>query len=132
MREIEKEIIREIHFGHKYIMGKNFSIRDRLERDGYNEYKIFLWDSLIFFHSAKTNKSYFSFNGYATHTTLSRINAYIASLSPIPTGRIFKRDYQLYFKADKDSKAIKVASSSWYEIEKNATIEEIANILAVM
>ena len=81
MRAVEKNIIREIQFGSNNQVEKNFSCRDRLKKEGYNQYKIYLWDSLIFYHSAKTNKNYFSFCGYMTNTTKGRINAFITGLS---------------------------------------------------
>ena len=69
MRTIEENIIREIQFGSSNQLEKNFSIRDTVIKEGYNQYKIYLWNSLIFAKSAKTNKYYFCFHGYMTTTT---------------------------------------------------------------
>lgn len=131
MREIEKTIIREIQFGNNNQIEKNFSCRDRLKKEGYNQYKIYLWDSLIFCHSAKTNKFYFSFAGYSTNTTKSRINSFLQGVAGCGCCGISQKNFELVFSSPAETKVID--SSKWYEIDNiNKTISEIENINDVL
>ena len=127
MREIEKTIIREVQFGNNNLIEKNFSCRDRLKKEGYNQYKIYLWDSLIFCHSAKTNKSYFCFHGYMTNTTKGRINAFITGLSEACAG-IYQKNYQLFYTVKNGNYIAKIDSHKYYEIQTDGTVKAIDNI----
>ena len=127
MREIEKTIIREVQFGNNNQVEKNFSCRDRLRKEGYNQYKIYLWDSLIFCHSAKTNKSYFCFHGYMTNTTKGRINAFIKGLS-CAFASIYQKNHQLFYTAKNGDYIAKIDSEKYYEIQTDGTIKAIENI----
>ena len=127
MRAIEKNIIREIQFGNNNQIEKNFSCRDRLKKEGCNQYKIYLWDSLIFCHSVKTNKNYFCFHGYMTNTTKGRINAFITGLSGACAG-IYQKNYQLFYTEKNGNDIAKIDSKKYYEIQSDGTIEAIENI----
>ena len=127
MRTIEKNIIREIQFGNNNQIEKNFSCRDRLKKEGYNQYKIYLWDSLIFGHSAKTNKNYFCFHGYMTNTTKGRINAFITGLFGACAG-IYQKNYQLFYTVKNGNYIAKIDSKKYYEIQPDGTIKAIENI----
>lgn len=126
MRTIEKKMINEIQFGNNQIV-KNFSCRDRLKKEGYNQYKIYLWDSLIFFHSAKTNKSYFCFHGYMTNTTKGRINAFIAGLSEV-CASIYQKNYQLFYTAKNGNYIVKIDTKKYYEIQPDGTIKAMKSL----
>ena len=127
MREIEKTIIREVQFGNNNQVEKNFSCRDLLRKEGYNQYKIYLWDSLIFCHSAKTNKSYFCFHGYMTNTTKGRINAFINGLSEA-CAVIYQKNYHLFYVVKNGNYIAKIDSKKYYEIQTDGTIKAIENI----
>ena len=127
MREIEKTIIREVQFGNNNQVEKNFSCRDRLRKEGYNQYKIYLWDSLIFCHSAKTNKSYFCFHGYMTNTTKGRINAFINGLSEA-RAVIYQKNYHLFYATRNGNYIAEIDSKKYYEIQTDGTVKAIENI----
>ena len=127
MREIEKTIIREIQFGNNNQVEKKFSCRDLLRKEGYNQYKLYLWDSLIFCHSAKTNKNYFCFHGYMTNTTKGRINAFINGLSGACTV-IYKKNDHLFNTSKNGNYIAEIDSKKYYEIQTDRTIKAIENI----
>ena len=127
MREIEKTIIREVQFGNNNQVEKNFSCRDRLKKEGYNQYKIYLWDSLIFCHSAKTNKNYFCFHGYMTNTTKGRINAFINGLSEA-RAVIYQKNCHLFYVVKNGNYTAEIDSKKYYEIQTDGTIKAIENI----
>ena len=76
MREIVKTMFRELEFGHDNTMDKMFSVRDRIVKEGYNQYRYYLWGSNIFTKKAD-NTIEFSFCGYMTNTTKDRISAFM-------------------------------------------------------
>ena len=111
MREIVKTMFREIEFGSN-IFDKMFSCRDRLKREGYNQYKYYLWGSNIF-NKRADGKIEFSFCGYQTSTTKNRISDFLwHEINYHCTLR--QKNYQMYLIIG-DSK-IKIDSDKRYEI----------------
>ena len=78
MRKIEKNIIQVLEElkDVNYMTWDNFSlsVRDSIYKDRETiQYK--LWNNIIFEYNRKENTYYFSFCGYSTNTTKSRLNA---------------------------------------------------------
>ena len=78
MRKIEKSIIQVLEElkDANYMTWDNFSlsVRDSIYKDRETiQYK--LWNNIIFEYNRKENVYYFSFCGYSTNTTKSRLNA---------------------------------------------------------
>lgn len=78
MRKIEKNIIHVLEElkDANYMTWDNFSlsVRDSIYKDRETiQYK--LWNNIIFEYNRKENAYYFSFCGYSTKTTKSRLNA---------------------------------------------------------
>jgi hypothetical protein len=68
------------------------SMRDSVKGNGNGKYFFRLWDSLIF---VKTSDAvYFSFCGYGTVTTKSRINAFLSAFS---TGYVRQKNYAMFY-----------------------------------
>ena len=73
MRTIEEKIIDTLN-GCNGEGVKNLSCCDCVEVDG-NTKNYYLWGNLIFEYNQEDNAYYFSFCGYSTNTTKSRLNA---------------------------------------------------------
>ena len=129
MRTVEKNIIREIQYGDNEL-NKNFSCRDRLEKTDYNQFKFYLWNNLIFYKSAKTNKYYFCMHGWESKTTKSRINAFLSGLVG-KEAHIYTKNQQLFYSAD-GAYSIKINASERYEIQNNGSLKKIENIMNVL
>lgn len=76
MRVVVENMFREIEFGHNNMIDKSFSVRDRLKREGYNQYRYYLWDSNIFTKRADGIIE-FSFCNWSTQTTKERISNFL-------------------------------------------------------
>ena len=78
MRAIEKNIIQVLEElkDADYMAWDNFSlsVRDSIYKD-WETIKYKLWNNTIFEYNRKENTYYFSFCGYSTNTTKSRLNA---------------------------------------------------------
>lgn len=94
MREIVKRMFSEIEFGHDNMIDKQFSIRDRIVREGYNQYRYYLWGSNIFTKKADGTIE-FSFCGYMTNTTKDRIHDFMHHEVHFPCS-VYQKDYQMH------------------------------------
>ncbi len=94
MREIVKRMFSEIEFGHDNMIDKQFSIRDRIVREGYNQYRYYLWGSNIFTKKADGTIE-FSFCGYMTDTTKNRIRDFMCHEVHFSCS-VYQKDWQIY------------------------------------
>ena len=110
MRTIEEKIIETLN-GCNGEGVKNLSCRDCVEVDG-NTKKYYLWDNLIFEYNRKENAYYFSFCGYSTNTTKSRLNAIFNYFN---LGGFYQKNYVVYW-INNGSIKIEVDTSKKYKI----------------
>ena len=114
MRKIEKNIIQVLE-GLKdvnYMAWDNFavSVRDSIYKDRETiRYK--LWNNTIFEYNRKENAYYFSFCGYSTKTTKSRLNAIFSYFN---LGGFYQKNYIVYW-VNNDTK-IEVDINKKYKI----------------
>ena len=106
MRAVEEKIIQALNGGNGV---KSLSCRDRVEVDGSIK-KYYLWDSLLFWNDAENNY-YFSFCGYSTNTTKSRLNAIFNYFS---LGGFYQKNYVVYW--NNGSTKIEVDTNKKYKI----------------
>lgn len=109
MRTIEEKIIETLN-GRNGEGVKKLSCRDCVEVDG-NTKKYYLWDNLIFWNDAENNY-YFSFCGYSTNTTKSRLNAIFNYFN---LGGFYQKNYVVYW-INNGSIKIEVDTSKKYKI----------------
>ena len=107
MRTIEDKIIDALNGSNGV---KNLSCRDRVEVDG-NTKKYYLWNSLLFWNDAE-NVYYFSFCGYSTNTTKSRLNAIFNYFN---LGGFYQKNYVVYW-VNNGSAKIEVDTNKKYKI----------------
>lgn len=107
MRKIEGKIIEALN-GSNGI--KNLSCRDCVEVDG-NTKKYYLWNNLLFWNDAENNY-YFSFCGYSTNTTKSRLNAIFNYFN---LGGFYQKNYVVYWVNNGATK-IEVDTNKKYKI----------------
>ena len=115
MRKIEKNIIQVLEElkDANYMAWNNFSlsVRDSIYKDRETiRYK--LWNNTIFEYNRKENTYYFSFCGYSTHTTKSRLNAIFNYFN---LGGFYQKNYVVYL-VNKESTKIEVDTSKKYKI----------------
>lgn len=120
MRTIEEKIIQTLNGGNGV---KNLSCRDRVEVDGDGDTKkYYLWNSLLFWNDA--DNIYFSFCGYNSQTTKSRLNAIFNYFN---LGGFYQKNYIVYWV--NDGIKIKVDTNKKYKIvffaEHAAKIEAV-------
>ena len=97
MRAIEKNIIQVVEElkDANYMAWDNFSlsVRDSIYKDRETiQYK--LWNNTIFEYNRKSNTYYFSFCGYSTNTTKSRLNAIFSYFN---LGGFYQKNYIVYW-----------------------------------
>ena len=109
MRTIEEKIIDTLN-GCNGEGLKNLSCRDCVEVDG-NTKKYYLWNSLLFWNDAENNY-YFSFCGYSTNTTKSRLNAIFNYFN---LGGFYQKNYVVYW-VNNGSAKIEVDTDKKYKI----------------
>ena len=109
MRAVEEKIIDALN-GNNGEGIKNLSCRDRVEVDGSTK-NYYLWNNLIFWNDAENNY-YFSFCGYSTNTTKSRLNAIFNYFN---LGGFYQKDYVVYW-VNNGSTEIEVDTSKKYKI----------------
>ena len=109
MRTIEGKIIETLN-GCNGEGVKQLSCRDRVEVDG-NTKKYYLWGSLLFWNDAE-NIYYFSFCGYSTNTTKSRLNAIFNYFN---LGGFYQKNYVVYW-VNNGSIKIEVDTTKKYKI----------------
>lgn len=109
MRTIEEKIIETLN-GCNGEGVKQLSCRDRVEVDG-NTKKYYLWGSLLFWNDAE-NIYYFSFCGYSTNTTKSRLNAIFNYFN---LGGFYQKNYVVYW-VNNGSIKIEVDTTKKYKI----------------
>ena len=106
MRTIEDKIIQTLNGGNGV---KSLTCRDRVKVDG-NTKKYYLWDSLLFWNDVENNY-YFSFCGYSTNTTKSRLNAIFNYFN---LGGFYQKNYVVYW--NNGSTKIEVDINKKYKI----------------
>ena len=109
MRTIEETIIQTLN-GSNGEGVKQLSCRDCVEVDG-NIKKYYLWNSLLFWNDAENNY-YFSFCGYSTNTTKSRLNAIFNYFN---LGGFYQKNYVVYW-INNGSTKIEVDTNKKYKI----------------
>ena len=128
MRAIEKNIIHVLEElkDANYTAWDNFSlsVRDSLYKDSETiQYK--LWNNIIYEYNRKENTYYFSFCGYSTNTTKSRLNAIFSYFN---LGGFNQKNYVVYW--NNGSTKIEVDTSKKYKIvffDKHAVKIEAVN-----
>ena len=108
MRKIEKNIIRVVEElkDSNYMAWDIFSIsvRDSIYKDRETIcYK--LWNNTIFEYNRKNNEYYFSFCGYSTNTTKSRLNAIF---SYFDLGGFYQKNYVIYWNNGSTSSEVDI------------------------
>ena len=129
MRTIEKNIIQVLEElkDANYMAWDNFSlsIRDSVYKDRETiRYK--LWNNTIFEYNRTENAYYFSFCGYSTKTTKSRLNAIFNYFN---LGGFYQKNYVVYWVNNVSTK-IEVDTSKKYKIvffDKQAVKIEVVN-----
>ena len=129
MRTIEKNIIQVLEElkDANYMAWDNFSlsVRDSIYKDRETiRYK--LWNNTIFEYNRKENAYYFSFCGYSTNTTKSRLNAIFNYFN---LGGFYQKNYVVYW-INKGSTKIEVDTSKKYKIiflDNHAVKIEVVN-----
>ena len=114
MRAIEKNIIKVLEElkDADYMAWDNFSlsVRDSIYKDRETiRYK--LWNNIIFEYNRKENTYYFSFCGYSTHTTKSRLNAIFSYFN---LDNLYQKNYVVYW--NNGSTKIEVDINKKYKI----------------
>ena len=114
MRKIEKNIIQVVEElkDSNYMAWDNFSlsVRDSIYKDRETiHYK--LWNNIIFEYNQKENTYYFSFCGYSTCTTKSRLNAIFSYFN---LGSFYQKNYVIYW--NNGSTSIEVDINKKYKI----------------
>ena len=117
MRKIEKNIIHVLEElkDADYMTWDNFSlsVRDSIYKDRETiQYK--LWNNIIFEYKRKENAYYFSFCGYSTNTTKSRLNAILHAFFG---ANIYQKDYKWFL--DWNGKKYLVDSDSVFMFKGN-------------
>ena len=95
-----------------YMAWDNFSlsVRDSIYKDRETiRYK--LWNNTIFEYNRTENAYYFSFCGYSTNTTKSRLNAIFSYFN---LGGFYQKNYVIYW--NNGSTSIEVDTSKKYKI----------------
>lgn len=110
MRTIEEKIIETLNGGNGEGL-KNLSCRDCVEVDG-NTKKYKLWNNTIFECNQEENAYYFSFCGYSTNTTKSRLNAIFNYFN---LGGFYQKNYVVYW-INNGSIKIEVDTDKKYKI----------------
>ena len=114
MRAIEKNIIQVLEElkDANYMAWDNFSlsVRDSIYKDRETiRYK--LWNNTIYEYNRKENAYYFSFCGYSTNTTKSRLNAICSYFN---LGGFYQKNYIVYWV--NGATKIEVDTSKKYKI----------------
>ena len=114
MRKIEKNIIQVLEElkDADYMAWNNFSlsVRDSIYKDRETiRYK--LWNNTIFEYNRNENAYYFSFCGYSTNTTKSRLNAIFSYFN---LGGLYQKNYVVYW--NNGSTKIEVDINKKYKI----------------
>ena len=112
MRKIEKQVLGAFLSGSTGAL----SVRDRVAVDSVSV-KYYLWDHLVF--EKEGNKIYFSFCGWQSNTTKSRINALLFHFLG---WSVYQKNYSL-FVSGSGAKDIQIYSDKKYKIEGNKIIE---------
>ena len=128
MRKIEKNILQVVEElkDANYMAWDNFSlsVRDSIYKDRETiRYK--LWNNTIFEYNRKENAYYFSFCGYSTNTTKSRLNAIFSYFN---LGGFYQKNYVIYW--NNGSTKIEVDTNKKYKIvffDKHAVKIEVVN-----
>ena len=107
MRNIEEKILDKINGNITGIW--QLSQRDRVQVDEVSK-KYYLWTNLVYF--VKNNKEHFSFCGWSSATTKSRLHALVRS------GYFFQKNWEIYFVIT--NKTYLIDSEKTYAVDNNS------------
>lgn len=100
----------------------SLSVRDSIYKDWETiQYK--LWDNIIFEYKRKENTYYFSFCGYSTNTTKSRLNAIFNYFN---LGGFYQKNWDIFWTNRNNN--IKVDTSKTYKIIVSDSVIDIEAI----
>lgn len=128
MRAIEKKIINLMDASSSAVEVKgslHLSIRDTINFNG-DKILVSLWSNPIFGKELKGSTVYFSFCGWQSNTTKSRINALLSAFS---TGGVFQKGGKMYYTSS-NQKAIKFDASKIYKVV-DGQISEVSEFFEV-
>ncbi len=119
MRVIEQKIIDTINKAITTKKDSSLSMRDTVIFNGKNKIIYKLWDNSVFSVSLDKKEICFTCHGWFSTTTKSRLNALLQAFG---SGHIYQKDYQFYYKSDKQD--IMISGTQCYSIE-NGLLKEI-------
>ena len=99
MRQIQQDVVQALRDRRNFRAGNG---RDRIEWRG-KSFKVFLWDNLIAEGNVKSRDLRISDCGYATATTVSRLNAVFAGLDLPVSACIREKCTRFYVHGEKVS-----------------------------
>ena len=116
MREIEKKIIHTLRAFDGWetmeSMTKNLSCRDAVHAV-HRKVQVRLWENPIFAMDFNDKSViWFSFAGWSSNTTKSRLNALLSAFS---MGGFFQKDWEIHYSSS-NQKAVKIDTSKIYKI----------------
>ena len=120
MRAIEKKIISYLRDSANCGKSKSLSLRDSVKLEK-NKLCVFLWGQVIF-TLEENNIIKFSFQGWQTNTTKSRINAL---LSAFCSAGIYQKNHKLFFVSSAGK--FPISPDKFYTV-RNGKPEEVESI----
>lgn len=128
MRTIEQKIIKTfIECMNDQVMTKkvfNLSCRDTITKSK-NIVAFELWGYRLFWFDSETKSFYFSFCGYSTVTTKSRLNALLHHFN---YGGFYQKNWNIFWTRNNNFKVAKIDTSKTYKIIVSADIVDIEAI----
>ena len=125
MRIIEKKIIKTfidcINDSDNTSKSFNLSCRDTVTMSK-NMVAFELWGSRLFWLDCETKSFYFSFCGYSTNTTKSRLNALFQYFN---YGGFYQKNWDLFWERNNSFKVAKIDTSKTYKIIVSTGVVDI-------
>lgn len=125
MRTIEKKIIKTfidcINDSDSTNKTFNLSCRDTVTMSK-NMVCFELWGSRLFWLDCETKSFYFSFCGYSTNTTKSRLNALFQYFN---YGGFYQKNWDIFWTRNNGFKVAKIDTSKTYKIIVSAGVVDI-------
>lgn len=112
MRAIERKIVGALHGG----LNVSLSVRDRVETSE-NTTKYRLWGSCVFAYHRDVNEIFFSFCGYQTNTTKSRINALLLGFGV--NVFVYQKNYSFFLMIDHEKYKIGASDKIHISLDNN-------------
>lgn len=119
MRVIEQKIIDAVNKAITIKKDSSLSMRDTVIFNGKNKIVYKLWGNSIFSVSLDKKEICFTCHDWFSATTKSRLNALLQAFG---SGCIYQKDYQFYYKSDKQD--IMLSDTKFYSIE-NGLLKEM-------